>query len=273
MVYKVSQAVYYVVEYETQPITTMQQMTATYCNNMEPYSTMKLTDTRNNQDYRVRKMPDGKCWMIDNLKLSLSTSRTLTTANSNVSSTITIPATAAKTSGDLGYDAWAWADPSNTSSCASDMMIDPASTSKCGYFYNWYTATASSGKQATASGYVMSSICPKGWHLPRGADGTVAQNEFAVLNSAMYNGSTTGSTATATAYAQNWWHTGIFAGPRSGSYDSGFNYQGYYGVFWSSSTYSSNYYARVLDLNPSGVLPGTSHAGKNTGFAVRCLSS
>jgi len=59
--------------------------------NLAPYTRI-LTDTRNGQDYRVRKLPDGKCWMIDNLKLATpGTALTLTSANSNVSANFTLP--------------------------------------------------------------------------------------------------------------------------------------------------------------------------------------
>jgi uncharacterized protein (TIGR02145 family) len=34
-------------------------------------STISLRDRRNNQQYTVRRMQDGRCWMIDNLKLEL----------------------------------------------------------------------------------------------------------------------------------------------------------------------------------------------------------
>ena len=71
---------------------TMQSFTSADCASMQTYNTVVLTDTRNNQDYRVRKMRDGKCWMIDNLKLATpGTSLTLTSANSNVSSNFTLP--------------------------------------------------------------------------------------------------------------------------------------------------------------------------------------
>jgi hypothetical protein len=44
-----------------------------------------LTDNRDSQNYRIRKMEDGKCWMIDNLKLKGGI--TLTAANTNFDGT------------------------------------------------------------------------------------------------------------------------------------------------------------------------------------------
>jgi hypothetical protein len=62
-------------------------------------STVTLKDTRNNQKYTIRRLQDGKCWMIDNLKLELGvanqTNPTLDTTvlepeNTNVSTSTPI---------------------------------------------------------------------------------------------------------------------------------------------------------------------------------------
>jgi uncharacterized protein (TIGR02145 family) len=300
------------IPYISQPITTMQDMTPEICDKMpDDYSTMTLTDTRNSQPYRIRKMPDGKCWMIDNLKLATPTPGSdleLNHDNSDIADdqyTFVIPAnpvqdasthsngrcdsggTLANGSGYLTCNGTstqsttnsgfaAYSDPSDptltaTVSCVQGQMVDPSSTTGCGYLYNWYTATAGTGTYDISSGYVTSSICPAGWHLPRGGDGTTAQNEFAVLNSAMYNGSLAGYGSTSdTKYTQNWWHTGLFAGPRSGYYHSGFASQGGNGYFWSSSAYSSTY-AWYLYFNYVYVYPGAYDSNKYYGRAVRCV--
>jgi uncharacterized protein (TIGR02145 family) len=294
--YNLSQTLVANIEYKPTPdnITTMQEMNPTICGEMDMYSSVTLQDPRGPQpyqSYRVRKMPDGKCWMIDNLKLELSTGMQLQPADTNVSSPTTVTLATGGLTGNFTtsgylttnnsspssttYDAWRQVNPSDptltgTESCAAGQMVDESSTTGCGYLYNWYTATAGTGTYAISSGYVTSSICPAGWHLPRGADGTTAQNEFAVLNSAMYNGSTSGSTSGDIAYAKNWWHTGLFAGPRSGYYYSGFYAQDYGGNFWSSSANSSDY-ARYLYFNYSYVYPGTVNNLKGYGFAVRCV--
>jgi uncharacterized protein (TIGR02145 family) len=316
--YNISQTLIVNIEYKSTPdnITTMQQMTLAICGEMDMYSSLTLADTRNNQPYRVRKMPDGKCWMIDNLKLATPTpgvALTLDHNNSNITDdqyTFVIPAnpvqdasthsngrcdsggTLANGDGYLTCNGTytqsitnngfaAYSDPSDDStltttiSCAQRQMVDPASTTGCGYLYNWYTATAGTGTYeldgTTGKTLAPSSICPAGWHLPRGNDGTTAQNEFAVLNSAMYSGSLTGmGYTTDTQYVQNWWHTGLFAGPRSGHYFLGFDLQGYRGNFWSSSTYfSDGAWNSYFDY--SGVNPGTGGGNKVYGFAVRCV--
>lgn len=47
---------------------TMQNFTQSNCNAMTVGQVVSLTDSRNKQTYRVKKMQDNKCWMVDNLK-------------------------------------------------------------------------------------------------------------------------------------------------------------------------------------------------------------
>ncbi|MBQ8996506.1 hypothetical protein IJ095_00545, partial [Candidatus Saccharibacteria bacterium] len=48
--------------------------------------TFALIDSRDGNDYLVRRLADGNCWMVQNLDLDLSTVGTLTSADSDVSS-------------------------------------------------------------------------------------------------------------------------------------------------------------------------------------------
>jgi uncharacterized protein (TIGR02145 family) len=276
----------------------MQAMTPDVCDNMPNESTMTLTDIRNGQDYRVRKMPDGKCWMIDNLKLELTNSTILTPADSNVSADIVVTLASSNLIGNFtitGYlrtdsndnrigssNAWRQVNPSDptiegTQSCVARNFIDPASTTGCGYLYNLYTATA--GIDTTTNGAwngVASSICPANWHLP-------TLYELGILNSAMYDGSTSSTVGTTedTKYVNNWWYTGLFAGTFSGVYNGKPDYittpelntQGQTGAFWimpsllgsgSSITQTLYIYPHRFALS-SGV---TNYLG----HAVRCLS-
>ncbi|MDR3152377.1 MAG: IPT/TIG domain-containing protein, partial [Bifidobacteriaceae bacterium] len=86
-----------------------------------------LNDTRNNQKYRIKKMPDGNVWMIDNLKLGSTTSSTaLTPANTNISSNYTLSAINAANRN---------ADPSSQSYCTSSGLLwteAPGTLSGCG---------------------------------------------------------------------------------------------------------------------------------------------
>ena len=51
---------------------------------MEEGQTLELTDSRDGNTYKVRKLADGQCWMIQNLRLGDSklSNRILTSDNS-----------------------------------------------------------------------------------------------------------------------------------------------------------------------------------------------
>ena len=51
----------------TQPQLPMQAFTPAECNMLAVGDIITLSDARDNKEYRIRKMPDNKCWMMDNL--------------------------------------------------------------------------------------------------------------------------------------------------------------------------------------------------------------
>lgn len=112
-------------------ITKMQDMTTAICNatttptasaTTVPEAT--LTDTRNSKAYKVRKLADGKCWMVQDLNYSLSTSKALTSADSDVSSS--------------------WTPNNNTQTSTGTTWETPSATTARSYtngtrtYYNWY---------------------------------------------------------------------------------------------------------------------------------------
>lgn len=64
-------------------------MQAFNCSSLSEGETASLTDTRDGNIYTVRKFKDGKCWMTENLRI---VGKTITSADSNVSSDFIIPA-------------------------------------------------------------------------------------------------------------------------------------------------------------------------------------
>jgi hypothetical protein len=153
-------------------------------------------DTRDGTIYTVRRLADGQCWMVDNLRLSLASGLTLTSANSDVSGTIAVPPTAVSTAAmtsngnDPGSDStadsdvWAWVNPgtvTNSSYCAPGKDLATCG----GYMYNYYTATAGSTTVGASTTTAAHSICPAGWRLPAqtGTDGnlTAKAGDFVTL--------------------------------------------------------------------------------------------
>ena len=213
-------------------ISNMQDMTPEVCVNTKEHQVATLKDVRDGNTYTVAKLKDGKCWMTQNLRII---NKTITPADSDVTSNYTIPASSL--SGFNAYD-------------TSNAYVDSDSG-----FYNWYTATAGTGttsltiqgKNATAS------ICPKGWRLPTGGNG----GEF----KALYNNYNSSS-----VLRSNPVNLTLFGYV----YGSSRYVQGSSGHYWSSTVHS-DYVAYLLYLNTSNVDPVNSD-GKRNGFSVRCIA-
>ena len=262
---------------------TMQNFTQSNCNSMTVGQVVSLTDSRNNQTYRVKKMQDNKCWMIDNMKylgegitISNVDSTTGITYNNTDGKCNTVDGT--NTQSTDNSDKAFYNNPMSNSYCYGTSI--QSSYTKCGYLYNWYAATAGTGTYATSTNgtNVSGSICPTGWRLPSArSDGSTATGngtsyttaDFPVLNASMNAGSlTTGSISS--SYYAGWQFTGAWSGVFSGSWGSVFGYQGSDGWYRSSTAYSSTY-ARSLNLGSSSVNPNVSSSNKYVGLAVRCV--
>ncbi|MBQ9403106.1 hypothetical protein IJU22_00840, partial [Candidatus Saccharibacteria bacterium] len=130
-------------------------------------------------------------------------------------------------------------------------VFDSGSTDY-GVYYSWYAATAGAGMQSQ-TGDTSTSVCPKGWRLPKGGSSGEFQSLYNKYNSASAMMDTNGPNFK-------------LAGNRSGSSTSNASTNGYY---WSSTAYDS-YRAYYLDLNSSSVDPAD-YSTKYHGLAVRCI--
>lgn len=190
----------------------------------------KVYDKRDGNIYTVMKLADGNVWMTENLRIA---NKTITSADSNVTSDFTIPASSIS-----GFNAQ---DTNNT-------YVD----STYGGYYTFYTATAGTGDTSLTSGNAPSSICPKGWRLPTGwTSGEVLTLYNNYNSSALMQGE---PNFTLSGYV------------RDGSVD----YQGSSGNFWSSTVLNANR-AYYLSLNSFSVFPAYD-VDKYVGFSVRCMA-
>ena len=235
-------------------------------------NTAILTDTRNSQTYRIRKLADNKCWMIDNLKIY---NATLTDADTNITvsgNTFTLPA-ALTTAASTVNNAARIDDPSGQSYCTPSTgavyTAFPGTTTGCGYLYNWYAATLGSNAAgttlntgATNAGLInvslADSICPKNWHLPTGGSG----GEYEVLDASLALGGDglKGSNQLIIGFE------GVYSGTLNGS---GLNFQGSGGYFMSSSAYTNATNSYHMFFNSTSSYPAFNF-GKSTGNGVRC---
>ena len=238
-------------------ISKMQDMTSSVCANSAIGAKATLTDSRDNSTYTVEKLKDGKCWMTQNLRLI---NKAITSADSDVSANFTVPSSAL------------WTDTSYT---APHAYYNNNTT--YGAYYNWYTATAGTGTNSVSSGDASSSICPKGWRLPKGTPGT-GTNEFAVvagLTSTNVAANTSyWSSLSSPSFANNALTVNGVTFPAAGyvSTSNGSLYNaGSYGYYWSSTANNSDR-AYSLFFYSGRFSPANDYSYKYAGLSVRCVA-
>ena len=271
--------------------TSMQDLASNdYCTSTTIGDTATLTDSRDGASYTVGKLADGKCWMLDNLALDLTSSTVLNAmseSNTNASSTTL---GYLKNGGGTTSDKYAitgvvnWTDsPTYASSYSySDPLVNMASKDvvpsdatstaggyKIGGYYNYCAASAGSycygngTSYGTSSGNATESICPAGWRMPTGN----TSGEYSALANAIYG--STSSTSDATAYAN---YRSALHLPLSGYYYNGSaSNQGGHGYWWSSTRHNSYNGMYVLYASTSTINPA-SYSGRGSGFSLRCVA-
>ncbi len=159
-----------------------------------------IRDIRDESEYTIRKLADGRCWMTENLRIGGDEPITLHPEDSNVASDFELPA-------------------SSTNFNVYDSPVIKVDQNNGGY-YNWNAATAGEGINSMTSGNTTHSICPKGWRLPTSG----ANGEFQTMN-VNYNSvsalmGTPGLTASGTADGSGLGSVGLYwsSTASSGSY-------------------------------------------------------
>ena len=259
--------------------TTMQEVEA--CPASIPMETVyTLADPRDNQTYKVARLKDGKCWMLENLNLaggsaldadktdvtsayisSFSTSNNLT----KTGDTIVLPASSTSGFNTNNYS-YVYNSGNKTSNCANP---------GCYSYYSWDAATLGSGRSiSTGNTDAEQSICPKGWRLP--TSGATSNNgwkrgDFYKLATAYGANLESDSKESSSTFYNN-------AGPGTvpgfllaGYYINGsFIDGGSYGGYWSSTSLSGTSYVLDLDFN-SSLVNSADGSSRSLGFSVRCL--
>ena len=252
-------------------------------------SVSALTDQRDNETYAIARLADGKCWMIENLRLenTATTGATNTAlaqgynpsftglANpesadfTNSTTANSLYSTDGFTENTISGSYQGYRFPRynnfNTQQRAETPATD-ANTYSYGNYYTWAAAIADTTHYNTNNQSVTNtSICPTGWRLPQGNTTT---SGFGKLDADM------GGTGTDqyTREASNRWR----------KYPNNFLYSGYFGIssaynrgrsgsYWSSTAYNygGSYY---LNLGSSLVYPGSSNVDKGIGQSIRCTA-
>ena len=292
-------------------------------------SVSALTDQRDNNTYAIAKLADGKCWMIENLRLEstaehnsdgtlaqgygtsatygnfggLADAESANFSNSTTANSLyysgTQSGTASINIGTTNYPGYRmprynnWNNQSNSTNRPQNPTTNSATNSTTnagiysyGNYYTWHAAIADltyngTNNQSTTG----TSLCPAGWHLPKGSNKTnEANNELWSLvvdgvnggtkpsnyessTTPYYTGTPEGSDASnkLRAYPNNFLYSGRFA-------TSSASNRGSSGFYWSSTAYTSSG-SYDLILSSSFVYPGTYTNSKSDGLSIRCTVS
>ena len=244
--------------------TAIQTVTKATC----PSTRTMVKDARDNHTYWIQKLADGQCWMLTNLAYAGGGTNTYSDTiptGDGTNGTLSGP----DNSGSTTYTSAKYyipigANPTTSPTEPSTSTDGGTTGTQYGYLYNWCAAmgaqnntsgvnTSACANATTPTPDTTVSICPAGWRLPTGG----SSGEFTALNTAINSG----STSTDQGLRENW-----FA-QRSGYWYDGFNNQGSFGYYWSSSQYSATN-AYYLSFGSSYVYPAI-YNNKNSGQAVR----
>ncbi|MBQ9017303.1 InlB B-repeat-containing protein, partial [Candidatus Saccharibacteria bacterium] len=236
------------------------------CTSVGSGHTATVTDSRDNQTYTIYRIPTdqtyegigsstvaniaGKCIMTQDLSLGYVTGGSITKGQNLVLSTDT--SAGSTTSNAPIYNRTGTSGWSTTNSDSNLQYINGPSSSGNAYSQHSYYSYGAAQK-----------VCPAGWRLPTSAE--YADNSSSGTPStglaAIVGNSSTGSTA---LQSSPWSFVlgGVF-------YSSGWYYQGSFGVYWSSTQYSST---NGYSLNFSSSTVYRSFNSKNNGRSVRCIA-
>ena len=272
-------------------------------------SVSALTDQRDNETYAIAKLADGNCWMIENLRLENTNSDNATGAlaqgygtsaaygnfsgladaeSTGFSNTYTANSlyysgtqegTASIDIGTTDYPAYRIPryNNVNTFARASFPTTNSAAMYSYGNYYTWHAAIADTTHYSSGN-HRTTSLCPKGWRLPIGSQGSQSTvnmgfGKLSVELGGPANGGTaySGSTPTGTemsrvfrSYPNNFLYSGIFSASSASS-------RGSYGHYWSFTAYS-NGNSCGLDLSDFYVYPGDGNSSKYHGLSIRCVA-
>lgn len=235
----------------------LQDFTPTQAAGMSTGDIYYLRDKRDDQEYAIVKLADGKVWLGSTLKLSDTLNLFASDSNWKVTQ---LDSTNTNFTGDNAdkvitkatFKSW-WSD-SNKAQTYTDGVY------KAGGLYNYYAATAGTVESNSNWHNATSDICPKGWRLPTGGAPTGYSSDLQIL---------------AAEYPTSAEMRGDI---KTGG--AGFDYTGYFAAagivnpttnaFYWSSTMGSATAAYDLSVTASAVNVSGSRA-RNRGQAVRCV--
>ena len=255
------------------------------CSALSQGSVTALKDTRDNQVYAVAKLADGKCWMIENLRLNDDHSldydkmqgiggvfnglgNSVTNFEESTLNTTIYTASPRTTnlkyiSGDYQSYRFPKYNNQNTALNVEHMSGANQNIYFYGNYYNWPAAMANTSimNLASVSEFAGSSLCPTGWRLPT-AGIAASGKEYNVLYSTLNVASNDSSNLR--KFPNNFIYSGVFQSIASGT--------GTRGDYLSSSAYNErSAYALSFYDTTSQHSANVAYLQKYWGNSIRCI--
>ena len=277
------------------------------CSNLAIGDVVALQDSRDNNAYAVAKLADGRCWMIENLRLEsdgstgnkallsqgynssftgLAESEDDNFSDSTVSNSLysTNGTTDNTVSGDYIGSRFPRYNNLNTTSRSDKPANTESNIYNYGNYYTWTAAIADTTASFSINTVVdTTSICPSGWRLPRGGNKDIETNNdyWTLIVEGINNGV---KPSNYDSFARPYYYgdtEGATISELLKQFPNNFLQSGYYssssassrgtiGGYWSSVA-SVNNGAYLLNLESNRVDPGTSFSPKYYGYSIRCL--
>ena len=274
----------------------MQDLTSTTIAQLLPntHDTAIVVDKRDEQEYTIAKLADGKYWMTENLNIAGGTA--LSSEDTDFDSSYTLPTTDGwtVTDGKLVVPASAIKNENdnnltdntqfslntlhayvfnsgNTTSCSNNNQSIP-----CYSYYSWDAATLGSERLLDAPNTDASySICPKGWRLPTSGttnDDGWKRGDFYTLATAYGANVESSYRDSTTETGSNFYNNaGPLTVPRfqMGGYYWDGNFTSGGGHYLASTTYGGSWQMQLNLYTDSVYTTDTFPSG--FGMSIRCL--
>lgn len=243
------------------------------CSSLFRNEVTALTDSRDNNTYAVAKLADNQCWTIENMRLNSDVSAAdISSGSASIGENFTtIPVSSSD---------WDMSSASLTKAQFNNSNLTDGKSSYGG-FYSWPTVIASSEKIISGGMNPSTSICPKGWRLPKGGEVRsyivndyynlmkTVTGEEPNMNQTPGYGYYSGMSFSADIrrYPNNY----VLSGQWNGNSTNSLNEAAFY---WTSTTYDGNS-AYYFYLDSSIVRPGNGRRAnnKNHGNTFRCIAN
>lgn len=225
----------------------MQDITKSQCQTMTASGPATVYDSRDNRPYKINYLADGNCWMLDNLGLGSSYTTSLTSSNTNITGSYTLPASTTTINSYTTAQIYSAYKDTTTTTYGSG-------TGRMGVFYNYCALSAGTVCSSSNSSNATQDICPKGWHLPTGN----SSGQYQALRTATGSASAFNTALSVTL-------SGVYRESSLSSYGSAVFY-------YSSSVYdSTSMYGPYI--TGSSAVDVLNYTTRNSGWSARCVKT